>query len=405
MVVAGAGQAGFQVALSLRDKGFTGPLTLVGEEHGLPYQRPPLSKAYLAGAAERGAVTLRAQEFFDDRGIELRHGHPAVAIDTGARALRLASGAALEYAHLVLATGSRARVLDLPGTGLDGVLLLRTLADADTLRTRLREPARVVIVGGGFIGLETAAFAAAAGHSVTVVEGLDRVLARAVAPELSEHVAAVHRHHGCAVLLGRGVTAMHGDGEGRVSAVELTGGERIEADVVLVGAGVLPNVELAATAGLPVDDGIVVDERLRTADPRISAIGDCASYPSPYAGCRTRLESVQNAVDQARFLAGSLTGEEHGPYRAVPWFWTHQFDMKIQMAGIGGPGDERVVRGDPAQGRFSVFRFDGDRLVRVESVNRMPDHMAARRLLAGERRPGQEQVADPDFDLKAFAAG
>lgn len=405
VVVVGGGQGGFQVAASLREAGHTGPLTVVGDEPGLPYQRPPLSKAYLTGILPLDTVVLRGQSFFDSRDVTLRCGEPVVRIDRDAARVELASGGRLDYAHLVLAVGARARELPVPGADLDGVALLRTLAHADALRPRLAVPCRVVVIGAGFIGMEVAAVAATAGHQVTVVEELDRAMARAVAPELSAHVTAAHESHGSRVLFGRTVLALRGGLDGAVREVELDGGERLPADLVLVGVGVTADTGLAAGAGLAVDDGIVVDEWLLTADPRISAIGDCASYPSAHAGARTRLESVQNAVDQARYVARRLTvGVDEG-YRAVPWFWTHQFDMRIQMAGVCAADDHRIVRGDPAQGRFSVFRFHRERLLSVESVNRVADHMAARKVLAGNRRPTVAEVAQDGFDLKTYVAG
>jgi 3-phenylpropionate/trans-cinnamate dioxygenase ferredoxin reductase subunit len=403
IVVVGGGQAGYQVAASLRDEGFAGPLTIVGDEPGLPYQRPPLSKAYLAAdGGSPDSLTLRPQSFYDKHLVDLV-GEPAIAIDRSTSVVCLRSGRELPYAHLVLATGTRARLIPVPGLDLDGVLTLRTRADADALRARLSPDTRVVVIGGGFIGMEVAAAACKAGAATTVIETLDRVLARAAAPEISAHVTAMHADHGVRVLLGQVVAAVRGDA-GRVTGVELGDGTLLAADVVVVGVGVVPNVELAEAAGLPVDNGVVVDEQLLTADPAISAIGDCASYPSPHAGCRTRLESVQNAVDHARHVAARLTGGPVKPYGEVPWFWTHQFDMRIQMAGIGRADDRRVVYGEPATGKFSVFRFQGDRLMAVESVNRTGDHISARKALAGDRLPTPAEVAAAGFDFKAFVA-
>jgi 3-phenylpropionate/trans-cinnamate dioxygenase ferredoxin reductase subunit len=403
VVVVGAGQGGFQTAVSLREGGHTGPITIVGDEAVLPYQRPPLSKAYLVGAVSFTELAVRSESFFASRGITTRCGDPARAIDRDRHEVVLASGDRLPYAHLVLATGARARSLRVPGAELDGVLLLRSLADADMLRPALDGVADVVVVGGGFVGMEVAASARSLGHAVTVVEGLGRTIARAVAPEISAHVTAVHQARGTTFRLERGVVAVHGTG-GRVREVELDTGERIPAGLVVVGIGVMPNTELAEAAGLGTGDGVLVDEWLRTCDLRISAIGDCADYPSVHARGRVRLESVQNAVDQARYVAARLTAGAGPRYRAVPWFWTYQYDQKIQMAGVPVADGPRMVRGDAAGGRFSVFRFDAERtLTSVESVNRASDHMAARQLLAGDRRPTADQVANPAFDLKAYA--
>lgn len=402
VVIAGSGQAGFQTAVSLRENGYAGPITLVGDEPLLPYQRPPLSKKYLDGSTSADTVWLRPRSFYEAHDIGLHSGDAIVSIDRQERRVQLRSGRNLDYAHLVLAVGARPCWPPIAGMNFDHVYDLRTFDDAHALRMRLSEPARMVVIGGGFIGMEIAAMAASRGHRVTVIEVADRIMARGVAPELSAYVTAVHRSHGNAVLLGQSVAALHGR-NGRVKAAELRDGHRIPADVAVVGVGVRSNTEIAEAAGLAVDNGIVVDEHLLTRDPQISAIGDCASYPSVHAGQRTRLESVQNAVDQGRYVARRLTGQVTGGYADVPWFWTNQFDMRIQTAGIGGADDERLLRGERQSGRFSVFRFRAGTLVGIESVGRPADHMAARKILAGELRPTPEQVAASDFDLKAFA--
>ncbi|GGN20425.1 pyridine nucleotide-disulfide oxidoreductase [Streptomyces fuscichromogenes] len=395
----GAGQGGLQVAASLREGGFAGPVTVVDTEPGLPYQRPPLSKAFLTDDGGRSRIELRSAAFFDEHGIGLRTGTGVVAIDRTAGKVALEQGEFLDYGHLVLATGATPRALPVPGADQAGVVVLRTLADATTLRGLLRGPARrVVIVGGGFIGLEVAAVAAKLGHQVTIVEVLPRLMARVASPELAAHVAEVHRDHGTEIVFGRCVVALRGAG-GAVRAVELDDGTLLDADVVLVGIGAVPKTDLAVRAGLDVDNGVVVDGRLRTSDPAISAIGDCANYPSHHAGRRTRLESVQNAVDQARHVAARIITGSDEPYRAVPWFWTNQFDLRVQMVGIPQDQDERVVHGDQVTGRFSVFRFHDGRLNTVESVNRAPDHVGARKLLATDLRPTAEQVRRAAFKL------
>jgi 3-phenylpropionate/trans-cinnamate dioxygenase ferredoxin reductase subunit len=380
-------------------------VTLIGDEPALPYQRPPLSKQYLAGTLAMPKLVLRGEAFFAARNLRVLGGDPATAIDRDRCAVVLASGERLPYAHLVLATGARPRKLEIPGGELGGVLVLRSVADADALRSRLDVPSRIVVVGAGFVGMEVAAVATGLGHHVTVVEGLRRPLSRSVAAEISDHVTAVHRQRGVEFRLGAAVVALHG-ADGEVSAVELDDGERLAADVVVVGIGVLPNLELAREAGLDIGDGVAVDERLLTSDPRISAVGDCTDYPSTHAGRRVRLESVQNAVDQARYVAARLTGTAGPAYTAVPWFWTHQYDLRVQMAGIAAADGPRIVQGDVETGRFSVFRFDSDGvLTSVESVNRAPDHMAARRVLAGSApRPTFADVTGGDFDLATYQA-
>ena len=404
IVVAGAGQAGFQLAASLREAGFKDPITLVGDETALPYQRPPLSKAYLAGKTDAEGLFLRQPGFFAEHAITLRPGIRAVAIDRAARRLRLSDGADLPYDHLVLATGARNRPLPVPGAGLEGVRQLRDLADADALKPAVGTARAIAVVGAGFIGLEFAAVAAARGLPVTVIEAADRPMARAVSAEMGAFFRGAQEAMGVRFLFGAGVTAILGR-DGRAAGVALADGTELPADLVLVGIGVLPNRELAAEAGLPADDGVRVDAFLSTPDPAISAIGDCARFPSPFARGLTadgtvRIESVQNAIDQGRCLAARLVGKP-AAYGALPWFWSDQGPHKLQIAGLSGIGDASVVRG--SGDAFSVFRFRDGRLSAVESVDRAGDHMIARRLLAAGTPLTPEQAADPAFDLKALA--
>ena len=399
VVIVGAGQAGFQLAASLRDKGHAGRVVLVGDEPGVPYQRPPLSKAYLSGSLPGERLALRPQAFYDKHGIELVSGR-VVAIDRDRHRVALADERELEYGHLVLATGTRNRELPVPGSKLDGVLGLRTRADADALRERLDRARNVVVIGGGFIGLEFAASTAKLGLSVTVLEAADRLMRRAVSPAVSRHYRDLHERQGTRVLLDGSVVGLHGDHE--VRGVELADGTVLPADLVVVGIGVVPNTELAADAGLAVDDGIVVDEHMSTSAPDISAVGDCAVYPSKHFGGPLRLESVQNAVDHARCLAARLTGVAE-PYASVPWFWSNQFDARLQIAGLATGHDEAVVHGDPGKGSFSVFCFRAGQLVCVESVNRTADHMAARKLLAAGRTLDRAELV-PDFDFRQHVA-
>jgi 3-phenylpropionate/trans-cinnamate dioxygenase ferredoxin reductase subunit len=400
VVVAGAGQAGYQTVASLRQSGFEGRLVLVGNEPGLPYQRPPLSKAYLSGKAGDEGIRLRAKSFYDENAVELRTPEHITGLDRQQRQVRLDSGESLPYDHLVLALGARNRELPVPGADLDGVVALRTVAEAESLRKAMSSASTVAVIGAGFIGLEFAAAASDAGLSVTVVEALPRVMSRAVSEPTSEFFQNFHESRGVRMVLGVGVSRIVGE-QGVAVGVETSDGAVIDADLVVVGVGVRPNVELAEDSGVRVDNGVVVDEWLRTSDPDISAVGDCASFPCRFTEHPVRLESVQNAVDQARCVAHGLTGTPQ-PYGAVPWFWTDQGAAKLQIAGITDGYDRTVVRGAPAEGKFSVFCYRGDRLLGAESVGRAADHMAVRRILHSGATLDPAKAVDPDFDLKAY---
>jgi 3-phenylpropionate/trans-cinnamate dioxygenase ferredoxin reductase subunit len=399
VIVVGAGHAGVQVVDALRAGGHDRPLTLVGDEPVLPYQRPPLSKEHLASTG--APLPLRAERFFTDRRIDLRTGVTATAIDRATRTVQLDDGDTLPYDVLVLATGAATRTPAVPGTDLAGIHALHTLADADALRAELPRVRSVLVVGAGFIGLEVAAAARAHGLPVTVLEAADRPLGRALSPAMADHVADAHRTSGVSLRLGEAVAAFTGC-RGRVTGAVSSAGVEYAADLVVVGIGVVPRTSLAAAAGLTVVDGIVVDENLRTADPAIYAVGDCASHPSPHTGTRIRLESVQNATDQGRHVAAAILGADSA-YTELPWFWSHQGALKLQIAGVRLPDDESVLCGDPATGRFSVCCFRDGRLVAVESLNRPADHIAARRLLEAGRSPHTDQLRDPAFSLKDFA--
>lgn len=403
VAIVGAGQAGFQVAASLHQEGFAGRVVLVGDEPILPYQRPPLSKSYLAGQSGADDLWLRPAEFYAKQQIDLIYGDAVTALDRRARRLRLASGIEISWDHLVLATGARFRPLSVPGAELDGVLPLRSLADADALRQRLEEAREVVVVGAGFIGLEFGAVALAQGAAVHILEITHHPMGRVVSAPTSRFFTEAHLRWGAKISLGTGVTRILG-AHGRVTGVETTDGRHLPADLVLVCIGVVPNAELAREAGLAVDNGIVVDDYLATSDPAVCAIGDCANFPTRFAIGRVRLESVQNAVDQARCVATRLARRAE-PYDKVPWFWSDQGDLKLQIAGITTGHDRAVVRGDPAGGHFSVFCFRGDRLIGIESINRPADHAIARRLLAGDPRLSPEQAGDENYDLRAHARG
>jgi 3-phenylpropionate/trans-cinnamate dioxygenase ferredoxin reductase subunit len=397
VVIVGAGHAGFQFAASLRQAGFKDRVYLINDETHLPYQRPPLSKAYLKGTGGPDSLMFRPAKFYADQTIELIADH-ATSIDRTGRKLKLASGTSLDYGHLVLATGARNRLLDIPNANLPEVRYLRILDDSEDMRKRLASSKRAVVIGAGFIGLEFAATARIKGLEVDVLELASRVMARAVTAEVSEYFERQHAAAGIRIHLGVQATAIEASG-GKVSGVSLNDGRHIPADLVVVGVGVLPNVELAGEAGLPVASGIIVNEHLLTADSDISAIGDCALFESLRFGSSLRLESVQNATDHARCVAARLVGDAK-PYDGQPWFWSDQGDDKLQMVGLTTGYDRVVLRGDPAQKAFSAFCYQDDRLLGIESVNRAGDHMFGRRLLAAGGSITAEQAGDQHFDLK-----
>jgi 3-phenylpropionate/trans-cinnamate dioxygenase ferredoxin reductase component len=402
VVIVGAGQAGFQAAASLRQEGYEGRIVLVGDEPGVPYQRPPLSKAYLMGKINLEAMCFRPEKFFTDHRIELVHGR-VDAIDRTNRRVTLDPGTAINYDHLVLAVGAHNRVLPVPGADLDGVFGLRTLADADGLRARLKQAQNVVVVGAGFIGLEFAAVARALGANVHVLELADRPMARAISSEMSRVFVEAHGRWGVNLDFRQGLTRIN-RADGKVASVETTDGRELPADLVVFGIGVLPNVALAAEAGLHIENGIKVDPYLVTSDPAISAIGDCAVFPSPHAGDPIRLESVQNATDQARTVAARLVNKA-AHYTAVPWFWTEQGDLKLQIVGLISGYDSTVILGNQQERALSILCFRNGHLVCVESVNRPVDHMTARRLLArGALTLSPHEAAAEGFDLKVWEA-
>lgn len=418
-VIVGAGVAGVQTALELRHRGFDGNIVLISEESHEPYDRPPLSKEFLKGSVHRDGVCLLPSHTAREKKISLRLGCRAEKIQLHGREVVLSDGSTLRYDYLVLATGTQNRHLPVPGAGLPGVLSLRSLDEAEELRRALSTAGDVVIVGGGFIGLEVAAAAQTRGARVTVVEFLPRVMSRALSPEMSAHFTEAHRSHGADIRTGVGVTEVLAGPGGAASAVELSDGTQIPADLVVVGIGVVPSTDLAAEAGLDTSDGVLVDEQLRASDPHVYAIGDCARFDCKVSGQRLRLESIQNAADQARFVAARIVALDHtetddrqadnaeaASYAALPWFWSEQFDSKLQIAGVAPAGAEAVVRGDPASGSFSVCRFVGDRLVAVESINHARDHLAARKLLSAEpsrvQRVTREAVADNSIALKTL---
>lgn len=402
ILIVGGGQGGFQVAASLRDEGYGGAITIVGEEPDLPYQRPPLSKGYLTGKVNDEQILLRPQAFYATRNIELRAPEKVMRILRDEQEVELGCGAHIRYDHLVLATGARARALAVPGARLDGVVPLRDLAHAGEVRRRLQTAKHIVVVGAGFIGLEIAAIARAMGIETRVLEVADRALKRALSAATGQFLADAHMAQGAQFHFSTALAEIIGR-DGKVCAVTTADGQRFEADLVIVGVGVEPNCKLAQEAQLAVSNGIVVDRHLLTEDPAISAIGDCALYPSAFYPHPVRVESVQNAVDQARCVAARLAGKPV-PYHKVPWFWSDQGANKLQIAGIAAETDSAVVRGDMATGKFSVFRFRDRRLSGVESVNQPGEHLTARKLLDKAVPLTQEQAADTGVSLAALLA-
>ncbi|KAI5913341.1 NAD(P)/FAD-dependent oxidoreductase [Thauera sp. 2A1] len=402
VVIVGAGHGGVQVAISLRQEGFGGRIVLVNDEPGLPYQRPPLSKAYLLGKINATAMLFRPETFYADQRIELVHDRVA-AIDRQNRRVMLDSGSALDFGHLVLATGAHNRPLNVPGSTLGGIFGIKTKADADFLSPLVKQARNVVVIGAGFIGLEFAAVAAAEGAAVEVLELGDRPMARAVSPQMSELFRAAHQGCGVKFNFRTGLAELEGE-DGKVSAVTTSDGRRLPAELVVYGIGVIPNVQLALEAGLDIDNGIRVNSSLLTSDPHISALGDVAAFPCVQNGENlTRLESVQNAVDQGKLIAARLVGKP-APYTALPWFWTDQGNLKLQIAGLSIGADNYVTLGDAAAQQLSVLCFRGEELIAVESCNRPGDHVFARKILARPPALTPAAAAAPDFDLKAWEA-
>jgi 3-phenylpropionate/trans-cinnamate dioxygenase ferredoxin reductase subunit len=391
IVIVGAGQAGLTTAQALRERAHRGPITLVGDEPRLPYQRPPLSKSYLAGDLTEDRLFLKPPAFFTQHDIALRRGARARRIDRATGRIEH-DGGRISYDRLVLATGTRARTLPIPGVDLEGVHTLRAVPDVDVLRPTLTPGTRLVVIGGGYIGLEVAAVAAKRGLNVTIVEAASRVMARVVAPPVSAFYEALHRANGVTFHLATGVSEItRGSGALRVAT---TGETEIACDRVLVSIGAVPNVELAAEAGLRVDNGILVDEATRSSDPAILSCGDATRFPSPRYGRHVRLESVQNAIDQAKAAAATLTGSPV-VYDPVPWFWSDQYDVKLQIAGLSEGHDRAVERRAPESRARSVFYLRGDVLLAVDSIDQPRDHMLARRAIGRRIALTDAQLADP----------
>jgi 3-phenylpropionate/trans-cinnamate dioxygenase ferredoxin reductase subunit len=407
LLIVGAGHAGSELAIAARQGGWTGRIVLLGEESGVPYQRPPLSKAYLLGKSDVDSLALRPAAAYDTAHIERRQGARLVAIDRATHRVTLADGSTLVYEKLALCTGGRPRPLECQGIDAanppTNLFYLRTLADADGMRAALHPGARVVVVGGGYVGLEVAASARGQGARVTVLEAQARVLARVAGPEVSRFYESVHRDAGVEILTGTGLARVECEG-GRIVAVHCSTGERLEADLVVAGIGMLANIEAARDAGLTEEGGIPVDEHSCTADPDIVAAGDCTLQHHALYDRQLRLESVPNALEQARAAAAWLCGKPK-PNRSVPWFWSDQYDLKLQMAGLSQGHDRCVMRGSPEARSFCAFYLQGPRVLAVDAVNRPGDFMLVRRALAQTPAVDVDRLSDESIPLKDLLAG
>jgi 3-phenylpropionate/trans-cinnamate dioxygenase ferredoxin reductase subunit len=403
IVIAGAGHAGGSAAAMLRQLGWTGAITLVGEEPIPPYQRPPLSKAWLKGEATAESLALRPAKFYPDAMIELRLDTRVTGVDRAAKTVALSDGGTLSYDYLIFALGARARRLPLPGADLNGVLELRSAADADRLKTALHPGARLAVIGGGYIGLEAAASARALGAEVTVIERESRVLARVACPILSDFFQTFHRGQGVTIEVDVQVSALEG-GDGRVTGVRLGDGRVIACDAALIGVGAVANDELAREAGLTCQNGIAVDLTAQTSDPAIFAIGDCTSRPLPLYDRIGRLESVPNALEQAKQAAASICGKP-APPPEVPWFWSDQYDLRLQIAGMPFDTTEIAVRGDVEAGKFALFHLTADGIVQaVEAVNAATEFMGGRRIIQRRKRLARARIEDMSVSMQELAA-
>jgi 3-phenylpropionate/trans-cinnamate dioxygenase ferredoxin reductase component len=400
LVIAGASHAGGRAAQAIRAAGFAGRVILIGEEAWIPYERPPLSKALLVGEEGIEKVQLHPRVFYEERTIELVLGERVTAIDRAARQVKV-GGKAIAYDRLMLATGARVRRIELPGATLPGVTYLRTIDDSASIRAKLKEGMKVIVIGGGFIGLETAASARKRGCTVTVIEAADRLMGRALAPEVGEYFAKLHRSKGTEVRLS--TTLLHFEGEGKLERVMFPDGSSIPADLCIVGIGITPNVELALEAGLEVHNGVVVDDRGRTSDPNIFAVGDVANQPNAFLGRRVRLESYQNAQDQGMTVGRNMAGADEA-YEDRLWVWTDQYETNLQMLGQPQEWDRLVFRGDVEKGSFVVFYLKDGKVVGVNAVNSGRDIRTCERLMASGATVTADQLADPTTNLRKIGA-
>lgn len=401
VVIAGAGHAAGQVVATLRLKQYPGRILLIGEEPYLPYQRPPLSKKYLAGELPAKRLLFKPESFYDDAQIEVHLETRIETIDRAARSIGTVGGGTYDYDKLVIATGARARRLPVPGAELAGVFYLRTIDDVRGIRQQAgSDGARLVVIGAGYIGLEVAAVAAQLGYDVTVVEAQDRVMSRVVSRPVSEFYLREHESRGVRLKLSTSASGFAGSSH--VEAVRLGNGDEVPADIVVIGIGIVPDTDLAAGCGLEVEDGVVVDDRCRTSDPDIYAVGDCTSHPNALFGRRIRLESVHNALEQAKTAAANICGDP-AQYTQVPWFWSDQYDLKLQIAGLSQGHDQAVLRGDPDDRSFSCAYLREGRLIAVDAVNRPRDFLQAKQLIADHAMMDAEGLANADIALKDIA--
>ena len=401
-IIIGASHAAAQLAPTLRQEGWEGRVVVIGDEAWIPYHRPPLSKTFLSGEKTMDEIYIKPQNVYDNADVEFMLNTRVESIDRENKSVTLDNGETLNWDKLALTTGSRVRKIDVPGVDLEGIYYLRDAADVDKIRSRTGDGKKAVIIGGGYIGLETAAVLRKLGMEVTVIEMMERVLQRITTPEISAFYQRIHLEEGVNILCGVGLEAF--EGEGSVQKVVCNDGSTHDADLVVIGVGILPNVELAEAAGLEVNNGIVVDKFARTSDPDIVAAGDCTFHPNAFYGRDIRLESVQNASDQARTAALSLCGKDQA-YDALPWFWSDQYDLKLQIAGLSQGYDEVVIRGDIEGGRsFAAFYLKDGVIISVDAVNKPPEFMMGKRLISGKVSPDRDKLADASVPIKELMA-
>ena len=404
VIIIGAGQAGLQSIVSLRQSGYPKAITLIGDEAYLPYQRPPLSKAYLSGKMERERLFLKPESFFTDNNVTVKLATPVASIDAGAKSVTLESGESLAYEDLILATGSRPRRLDLAGRELANIFDLRGMADIDAMQPHFIAGEKLVVIGGGYIGLEAAAVAADMGLHVHVLEAAPRLLARVAEPEISAFYDRIHKARGVTIITQSRIEGFVGERD-CVSGIQMADGSVIDADIVITGIGIVPNIELAQAAGLTLDNGIVVNDVGQTSDAHIYAAGDCTQHPNDVLGRKLRLESVPNAIEQGKAVASAICGAPK-PYHQVPWFWSDQYDVKLQIAGLPTKIDQKILRGDDTSNSFAWFYFSGDKLTGVTAVNRPAEFMAGRMLIEksakGEASIDMDALADEGVKPKSW---
>lgn len=406
IVVIGAGQAGAQTIISLRQGGFDGNITLIGEEKELPYQRPPLSKKFLSGEMPAERLYFRPADFYEKENVTVKLSCRAETIDRDTKTITLDTGETLTYDKLMLSVGSRPRPLPLEGADKPNVFAVRSIADIEAMMPLFEAGKKLVIIGGGYIGLETAAVAQKMGLHTTVVEAMDRVLARVTDAQISEFYQNLHREEGVDMRIGTGVEGFAF--EDSVTGVKLSDGTLLDADLVVVGIGILPNIEIAETAGITTDNGIVVNENAQTSDPDIYAGGDCTQHPNSLLKRNLRLESVQNAIEQGKAAAAHMLGDAK-PYADIPWFWSDQYDVKLQTVGLSGTHDKTVLRGDPSTRSFALFYFEGDKLVAMDAINRPAEFMVAKKLVyasfANDHKVDPLALADDSIKPKELMVG